>query len=155
MEPTVEELQAQLDEAKAQLEAADEKLALQDAKDRAQNAKDYVTELSELGLDAYPGFLAKVEQIMLADDGEAALLLSEDGVDKTITATEIVKDLIESLPKGDDGKILLSQQHIQIDNDVKPPLNADGENLTQEEKTARAREFLDLDNPKRPKSVRA
>lgn len=150
MELTDEQYQALQD----QLAAAEARLAEVGKRERAQEAKDYVASIGELGLSEYPGFLAKVEQIMLADDGDAALLLSEDGKDSVLTATEIVKDLISSLPKGDDGKILLSGQHIQVDDDRRPPLD-NGDELTQEQKTANAKAYLGLDDKKRPRNVRA
>lgn len=139
--PTVEELQAELD-------AANAKLAIAAKRDREQDAKDYIADIGKLGLSSYPGFLAKVEQILLADDGDAALLLSEDGADKVLTATEIVKDLIDSFPKDDKGAIQLAAQHVQVLDDVKPPKDT-GDELSQEEKTKAAIDFLGLNDPKR------
>lgn len=148
MDPlTVEELQTQLDEANARIALAEEREAETAKKEREQEAKDYIAEVSKIGLSAYPGFLAEVEKVLLADDGDAALLLSEDGVDTVITATQIVKNLINALPKNDDGLILLAQQAVKLDDDKRPPLSTDDER-TQEERTAAAIAFLGLDKNK-------
>lgn len=133
---------------KEQLEAAQAQLALAAKTERENEAKGYVKSLAdEMGLSEAPGFLAAVEKILLADDGDAALLLSDDEGNQVVaTATDIVKSLVEALPKKD-GKILLSQQIVKIEGDVKPQNNSD-EEVPLSERSKALTEWLGIDNPK-------
>lgn len=99
-----------------------------------------VTELSQTGLGEYPGFLKKVEQILLADQGQEVLELSEDGESKSMTASDIVETLIESLPKKD---LTLSEQAHDVGG-KKPAVDASDENLSLDERTNKAADYLKI-----------
>lgn len=147
------EFNAKIAEAEAKATAAEErarqseaKVAEAEKKERVNAAKERVRELGALGLSAYPGFLNMVEQIMLSDDGDVALNLSEDDETKHLTATDVVERLIDAFPKDEEGNIQLSQQHIKIDDeDDNPGLDKE---KTVEERAADLRDFLQLDNKK-------
>lgn len=147
------ELNAKIADAEAKAVAAeerariaDEKVAEANKKERVTAAKDRVRELGALGLSAYPGFLNMVEQVLLSDDGDVALNLSEDGETKHLTATDVVERLIDAFPKDDEGKIQLSQQHIRIDDDEDNPANKP--ELTPEQRGKELEDWLGLNNKK-------
>lgn len=136
---------------KQQLEEANARLAAAAKAERATEAKEYVKSLAdEFGLSEAPGFLAAVEKILLADDGDAALMLSDDkGNSVAATATDIVKSLVEALPKKD-GKILLSQQAVKVAGDKKPPVDDEQDYSVEgaKERAAEMIKWLGLDDPK-------
>lgn len=115
-----------------------------EAKVRETEVEARVTELSEAGLGQYPGFLKAVRELMLADDGgPAAVLLSEEGGERTgITVTQIVERLVEGLPRDEEGQFKLSEQHIDV-GAVAPEIE---DSSTSEESeadaAAAARDFL-------------
>lgn len=144
-----DELTAKLAEAEERARLAEEKTAASEAvarkAEREAATKNRIRELSALGLAGFPGFLNAVEEVLLADTGIAALMLSENGEDKGFTATDIVNRLIDALPKKDD-KIHLSDQHIQLDHDPKPD---DEEKVpTVEERAEASRAWLGLNDKK-------
>lgn len=77
----------------------------------------------------FSGFLRQYEDILLSDDGEPAqILLSHDDSGneiskKQVTASELVKSLINAVPTDKEGKILFSGQALDGGNDVPPPEN--------------------------------
>lgn len=142
------ELAEENEALKARLEAAETALAAAAKVERDNEAKGYVKGLADLGLSEAPGFLAAVEKILLADDGVAALNLSDDeGNSVEATATDIVKSLIEALPTKD-GKILLAQQATLLEGDNKPELTDDRYDKPVEERVKEMSEWLGLNNPK-------
>lgn len=86
-----------------------------------------IEELKELGFADMPGFLSTYRDIFLSDDGEAAMVLlshDDDGNEtgrKTLTGIELADKLIAAIPTDKEGKILLSGQHLDTGNSVKPP----------------------------------
>jgi hypothetical protein len=132
-----DEQRALADAALAEERAAEER-ARRDAEARREaDAKAYLSELDGLGLGEKdtPGLRAEVRNIILSDDGGPALMLSEvtDSGQRTQpiqqTATEIVKRVINALPRNQEGKIALSAQARFIPGDEKPAVGSspDGE----------------------------
>jgi hypothetical protein len=82
--------------------------------------------LDKVGLGD-PGIKKYVRNALLSDDGEPAIELSEhlgDGRKTTgvpRTATELLKGLIDILPKDDKGRVSLSEQARRLPDDPKPP----------------------------------
>lgn len=122
----------------------EERLAQERAARDAQRAREgaamaLLSELDKLGLgdNDTPGLRAYVRNVVLSDEGGTAINLSEvtDSGQRTqpvpTTATEIVKGLIEALPRNAEGKIALSEQARVIPGDEKPP---EGEQLGGDKK---------------------
>ena len=109
---------------------------------RRNSVEQRVKELGELGLSQHPGLLKEVRNIMLSDDGQPALMLSEDGngaSPTSQTATQIVERIIEAMPKKE-GKIALSEQAFTATPDDaasqgRPPVDASDENKSVEDRT--------------------
>jgi hypothetical protein len=115
-----------------------------EAKVRESEVEARITELKELGLSEYPGFLKEVRELMLADDGgPAAVLLSEESGERTgITVTDIVERFVNSLPRDEEGKFKLSEQHIDV-GAVAPEIEDSTTSETSEaDSAAAARDFL-------------
>lgn len=115
-----------------------------EAKVRESEVEGRVAELSEAGLDQYPGFLKAVRELMLADDGgPAAVLLSEEGGERTgITVTEIVERLVDGLPRDEEGKFKLSEQHIDVGATAPEVEDLSTSEESEVDKAAAARDFL-------------
>lgn len=125
-------------EVKARLARFDEL----EKKDRTRSVDDRIEALKSLGLSELPGFLKKVRQLLLADNGRTSLVLSEDGTERGLSVTDVVNELVDALPTKD-GKVSLSEQHVDT-GAPKPPV---GETeLSDDEKdaaaVAAARDFL-------------
>jgi membrane-associated HD superfamily phosphohydrolase len=132
----IEQLQAEANELRTQRE--------QDAAElRASKVETRISELKDMGLEAFPGFLKAAREVYLSDDGGTAILLSEEGnTSKTsLTASQIADRFIEALPKNDEGKVNLSEQILSENADVKPPNDAKDE-LPREEKTKQVEDWL-------------
>lgn len=126
-------------------------------KDRTREADDLVKSLKEMGLDETHGcteFLKYVRTIMMQDKGETAILLSEEdgGTAQSMTVAGIVRNLLDKLPLGDDGKlkVVLSEQAtdpLGTTNNLKPPAKdlpkGEGEDLSLEDRQAIADAFFD------------
>lgn len=111
------------------------------ARSREADADSRVAELSALGLEQRPGALKLYRQVFLADDGEPAAVLLSDGNQGTeeISALEILDRFIEAMKAGDEDTILLSDQALVNNGDPKPPANADGEVLSEDERVAQVK----------------
>ena len=113
---------------------------------RNATVESRVAELSEAGLDKHPGLLKELRNIMLSDDGQPALMLSEDGKGQNAqaqTATEIVERIVSALPTKD-GKIALSEQAFATEphgDNGRPPADASGEKSVEEQADEAAREL--------------
>jgi hypothetical protein len=115
-----------------------------EAKVRESEVEARITELKELGLSEYPGFLKEVRELMLADDGgPAAVLLSEESGERSgITVTDIVERFVNSLPRDEEGKFKLSEQQIDV-GAIAPQIEDSSTSETSEADTAAAaRDFL-------------
>lgn len=114
------------------------------SRNREGEATLRVEELKALGLSDKPGFLKLYRQVYLADDTQpAVILLSDDGKQKRgLSAVEILDLALDSL-KGEDGKVSLSEQHLDTGGQ-KPPTDASGEQKPLDERVSEAREFLGL-----------
>lgn len=142
------------DEENARLRARLDQLA---ARERERDADAEVARLKTMGLDeehGFTGFLKKTREILLSDEGDTALLLSEEGSDtpRPVTASQVVKELLASLPVDDEGKITvqLSEQAtdpLDQSNKDKPPVTDEGDQLSEEERIAAADAFFDANFP--------
>lgn len=135
------------EDAKQLFESMNGRLAQAEAENRSFRVDRRIDELSDMGLSEYPGFLKEIRDVMLADDGGTALLLSEEVEGETkevkLTATNIIDRLVEALPKEGD-KIVLSQQitdETGKGRTQRPPADASDER-PQHEKTLQAAEYL-------------
>lgn len=144
--------QAQLAE-NAQLRAQVDQLR---AKDRTRDADEFITKLKDMGLDethGCTGMLKKVRSYMLDDSGETAVLhASEDGATPTpMTITDVVRDIFDAMPLGEDGKVKIQLTEQQSDplkqsSVTKPPTTLPaatktGDELSLAEKQAAADEW--------------
>lgn len=130
------ELSDEQREAIRQEEAETERLRKTEEKraltDRESQTKAFLESLKDTPLDT-PGTKKYIQSVMLSDDGGPAVEyveLSETGQrtePKPMTATEIVKGLIDTLPKDDKGKLTLSAQAARLPGDEKPPENNENE----------------------------
>lgn len=110
-------VQAAEDRARA-VEAENKRLSEQVARLSGSVAKSdadaYVTELSAAGLQGQPGVLAEVRNIMLADDGEPAVVseaFSEDGsTEVSLSVGQVVRRIFDAFKRGEDGRIALGEQ---------------------------------------------
>lgn len=111
------------------------------AKNREADVDARILEIEGYGFSDRPGFLKLYRNVALADDAmPAAVLLSDDGTEETITALEILDRAVEAL-RGAEGTITFSDQHLESGNDEKPPVDG-GETKSVEERVAEARAFL-------------
>jgi hypothetical protein len=126
------------DEIKARLARADEL----EKTERTRSVDDRIEDLKALGLSETPGFLKKVRQLLLADNGGTSLVLSEDGNQRGLTVTQIVNELVDALPTKD-GKVSLSEQHVDT-GAPKPPVGDTDLSDDEKDKAAveAARNFL-------------
>ena len=125
-------------EAIARAESAEKINAELASKVREYEVKEKIAELSESGLSEYPAFLKKVKEIMLADTGHTILELSDDGKSTALTATGVIEQLIEVLPK--ESTLGLSDQGLDVGS--KKPDDDTSKEMTQDQKTALAASFL-------------
>jgi hypothetical protein len=109
---TAEELREQLKRSEEQ----NERLRLSEVKSQKQEWK---------AAGVPPAVIEVAESILLADDGGAALLLSEEGTESTLTVSEVVRRIVEKVPT-----LVLSESITDEDKSKdKPADNADSENL--------------------------
>lgn len=136
--------------AKTALEAANARIAELEATVETERSKshkravnDRIEGLSKIGFAEYPGFLTKVREIMLADDGGAALNLSEeDGATTTMTATEVIDAVLDALPKEALDKLRgQAEDPLGLSDEQKPPKDAEGE-LDHDQKVELAEAYL-------------
>ena len=114
---------------------------------KRRRVDDRIDELKAMGLSQWPGLLAEVRNVMLSDDGGAALLLSEEKDGETaaskLTVTDVVERFIGALPT-EDGKIVLSEQASTLspekEDEQRPPANEDTK--SEEDRAKDARDFL-------------
>ncbi len=107
-------------------------------------AEARVAELSDMGFKEYPGALKLYKRVFEAEDGgAAAVLLSDEGTQEKITALGILDGFIEAVT-AKDGKVHLSDQVLLTDplNDEKPPVTAEGETKSEDERFADAKAAL-------------
>lgn len=112
---------------------------------RERDADEYVEMLSGIGLSEKNGctaFLKEVRSAMVADEGDAVILLSEDGVDQPTpyTASGLLKRIFDKLPTDEKTgrlKIDLSEQAsdpLRTSHKLRPPNEPDdGVKLSEEE----------------------
>lgn len=135
------------EEARAVIQKQEEELASLQRQQRETAIDVRIDELKELGFSEHPGFLKAVRDIYLSDDQGEAVLLSEDGQSgtTTLTASGIVDRVIASFPTKD-GKINFGDQIAEslTGDNGKPPVDATGENLSDEERAEAARKFLEI-----------
>jgi hypothetical protein len=122
-------LQLQLSEANALISAQQ---ATQESLQRTVHTKsvdEFIGDCNGAGLGVFPGMLKKARQIMLEDDGGPvmSLNLSEDQAaePKELTASGIVKTLLDALPRNEQGKLHLSDQAfdgIGLADESRPPV---------------------------------
>lgn len=131
----LEAAQRAADEAKAQADAlAAQNLALAE-KEREREVEARIDELKGMGLSEQPGFLKVVREVLLSDNGSSKLQLSEN---ESVTYTDIVNKLIDSLPKKD-GKINFGEQaeSLGVEKDEKPARDTTDENKKSDEERYR------------------
>lgn len=120
--------------------------------EEAQHRSQVESRISALSEDwgEYPALMKVAKEIMLADDGGPALLLSEEGSDEAqkLTATDIVEKLMAAMPKS---SVKLSEQGTRMLSEDKHPADRDDKG-TVEERAARARAEMGLDIKKLPRA---
>lgn len=113
------------------------------AKTRESDADVRISELEEMGLKEKPGFLKLYREVMLSDDGGAAVvLLSEGQENEKLTALEILDRALDAL-KDDEGSVSLSDQALVSGNDNPPPADA-SEELALDDRVAEVKLALGL-----------
>lgn len=114
---------------------------------RRQTVERRVEEIGAMGLSEHPGLLKEIRNIMLSDDGQPALMLSEDGSGKaeSLTASDIVERIIAAMPKKDD-RIALSEQAFNAEPGSHDGRPGDGDK-TVDERTAEAFNALGIPTP--------
>lgn len=118
------------DENRGTLQAVLDENARLREEGRTKAVADEVDRVMGLGLAENTGFVKTYRRLLLAaDDGVAAVMLSEDGSkQEEITLTGALKLLIDALPKNTEGKIALSEQQLITDGGTpKPPAEAEDE----------------------------
>jgi hypothetical protein len=123
-----DEQRAALSAHEAEEAKKDERLrkAAEDAQSALVTA--FMSEMDGLGLGDKdtPGLRVEVRNIMMSDDGGTALNLSEvtesGGRTQAVpqTATDIVRRIINALPRNKDGRVALSEQARVLPGDPKP-----------------------------------
>lgn len=113
------------EEEKVEYERDQAELVERRKRDHQSDVDKRIEELKGLGLSEEQGFsglLRYVRERLLADDGEPAIVLSENGQPKGETVTQVIDGLIECLPKTTEGKLAtqLSEQHFQGAEGRKP-----------------------------------
>ncbi len=123
---TIDELRERLAAAEASAEAEraqraslETKVASLSEESRERQAEDFISHLRGIGLTEEAGctdLLAYTRSVMLSDEGESAILLSEDGDEapKTFTATAMIKEIFSRIPtdeKTGQIAVALSEQH--------------------------------------------
>jgi hypothetical protein len=113
------------------------------AKTRESDADVRISELEEMGLKEKPGFLKLYREVMLSDDGGAAVvLLSEGQENEKLTALEILDRALDAL-KDDEGSVSLSDQALVSGNDNPPPADP-SEELALDDRVAGVKMALGL-----------
>jgi hypothetical protein len=116
------------------------------AQSRRERVEQEVQQLASVGFAETPGLLKFVRRVFLSDDEEpGAVLLSDSEMglsgDKStgnvgreeISVAGAIRKFIELLPKSEEGKLMLSDQHVLLEDHGRP---ADGGEDTDEEKAA-------------------
>jgi hypothetical protein len=131
------------DEQRAAFQSILDENATLSASARESDAEKRISELEEMGLKERPGFLKLYREVMLSDDGGAAVVLLSDGEDKEkLTAIEILDRALDAL-KTDDGQVALSDQALVSGNDNPPPADA-SEELALDDRVAGVKMALGL-----------
>lgn len=133
------ELRTEFEEAQANL--SEENKTLRN-KVHAMSVEARITELEDSGFKDAPGLLAEIRTQMLADDGQPALVLSEqsDGETKevSLSVSESIERIIQALPKSDDGRVNFADQALSVEDHSAPPAkpNNGGDNaeLSEDER---------------------
>ncbi len=131
------------DEQRAAFQSILDENATLSASARESDAEKRISELEEMGLKERPGFLKLYREVMLSDDGGAAVVLLSDGEDKEkLTAIEILDRALDAL-KTDEGQVALSDQALVSGNDNPPPADA-SEELALDERVLEVKKALGL-----------
>lgn len=107
---------------------------------REESVEAKIKEWGELGLSDAPGFLKLARRLMLSDDGATAGIMladSENPREEKVTITEVVEQLVNALPKSDEGKIELSAQVDLGNGNHERPSDTDDKPLEERLKEAR------------------
>lgn len=117
-----------------------ERLRRYDDLEERMHVREVTDEIAAMQHDGVPPSVCKVaEEVMLADDGGMALLLSEDGTEPAaITASDIVRRVVAAVPR-----VSLSERVTDRDTKGARPLPDAGEELTLEERADDAIAFLE------------
>ncbi len=149
-----EQARTLLDEQRSEFET---KLSEQDAENKSLRAKVHamevekrVGELKEIGFSDFPGLLSEIRNIMLADDGKPALILSEESEngetsEVTLNASEIVERIVDALPKEGD-RLAFAEQAIVTEDHSRPSSNVDESDV--EDRAREIAKSLGRDYPK-------
>lgn len=125
-------------------------------RERVRDADKLITDLKAMGMSeerGFTAFLKCVRDVLLSDEGDTAILLSEDdGEPAPITASQIVRNLLDTLPKGEDGKLTaqFAEQHtdpLNRSEDEKPSNEDVDEPLPIEERVQAAEDWFDKNFP--------
>jgi hypothetical protein len=131
------------DEQRAAFQSILDENATLSASARESDAEKRISELEEMGLKERPGFLKLYREVMLSDDGGAAVVLLSDGEDKEkLTAIEILDRALDAL-KTDEGQVALSDQALVSGNDNPPPADA-SEEIALDDRVAEVKKALGL-----------
>jgi hypothetical protein len=132
------------DEQRAAFQSILEENAALSAKAREADVDARVSELEEMGLKERPGFLKLYREVMLSDDGGAAVVVFSDASEEKekLTAVEILDRALDAL-KDDEGKVALSDQALVSGNDTPPPADA-SEELELDDRVSEVKKALGL-----------
>lgn len=135
------------DEDRSALEAALAENERLRKEQRTAEVESEVKRVMDLGLSENTGFVKLYRRMLLADDGEpAAVMMSEDGSRREeVTLTSALKQMIDALPKNQEGKLHLSEQQLLHEAGDRPANEASGEgDESLEDKIADTRRKLGL-----------
>lgn len=110
-------------EAESKAEKLEEKVGRLSESRQEQRVEGLVAEVQEMGLDEEHGFsgaLVELRNILLADDGEPAVVsenFSEDDKEEALSLTECFERFFSAIKKGEDGKLSLGEQLEQPSNE--------------------------------------
>jgi hypothetical protein len=92
------------------------------AERRREAVEAEVQRVMGLGLSENTGFVKLYRRLLLADDGEPAIVLSDEstGTDRGVSLTDALKSMIDALPRNAEGKIVLSDQALVSQAGTRP-----------------------------------
>jgi hypothetical protein len=129
-EEKIEQLRAEFSESLASSQSENETLR---KRVHEMEVEKRVEELKSLGFSSQAGLLGTIRDLMLADNGKPALVLSEEGNDVSLSATDIIDRIVDAMPKTDKGSVDFGEQALQVDEGEQPPSTTDDTNLSEED----------------------